>query len=80
MIQAADLEQMNLEEQLQAMELLSAWLSRRPNAVPSPDWHVTFLPNGWPRLSAAKRRLISVRRVAAEELGLPQSVRPGERG
>ena len=43
MIQAADIEQMSLEEQLQAMELLWASLSRRPDTVPSPDWHANVL-------------------------------------
>jgi hypothetical protein len=39
MMQAADIEQMSLEERLQAMELLWASLARTPDAVPSPDWH-----------------------------------------
>ncbi len=39
MIRAADIEQMSLEERLQAMELLWASLAREPHAVPSPDWH-----------------------------------------
>jgi hypothetical protein len=39
MIQAADIEQMSLEERLQTMELLWASLARTPEAVPCPDWH-----------------------------------------
>lgn len=39
MIQAAEIEQMSLEERLQTMELLWASLARTPEAVPSPDWH-----------------------------------------
>ncbi len=43
MIQAADIEQMGVEEQLQAVELLWASLVRRPNAVLSPEWHGNVL-------------------------------------
>jgi len=38
-ISADDVERMDLEERLRAMELLWDSLSRTPAAVPSPDWH-----------------------------------------
>jgi len=43
MIQAADIEQMSVEERLQTMELLWASLARTPDAVPSPHWHEEVL-------------------------------------
>jgi putative addiction module component (TIGR02574 family) len=62
MIQAADIEQMSLEEQLQAMELLWDSLSRRPNAVPSPDWHGDILAE----------RMAEIERGEGEFLSIPQ--------
>ena len=62
MIQAADIEQMSLEEQLQAMELLWASLSRTPNAVPSPDWHGEVLA----------ARIAKIERGEGEFLTIPQ--------
>ena len=62
MIQAADIDQMSLEEQLQAMELLWASLSRRPNAVPSPDWHGDILAE----------RMAKIERGEGEFLSIPQ--------
>jgi hypothetical protein len=62
MIQAADIEQMSLEEQLQAMELLWASLSRTPNAVPSPDWHGDILAE----------RMAKIERGEGEFLSIPQ--------
>jgi Putative addiction module component len=52
MIQAADIEQMNVEEKLQAMELLWASLVRTPDSVPSPEWHREVLEG---RLAKVKR-------------------------
>jgi Putative addiction module component len=52
MIQAADIEQMSLEERLQTMDLLWASLARTPDAVPSPDWHGEVLAT---RLAKVKR-------------------------
>jgi len=43
MIQAAEIEQMSLEERLHTMELLWASLARTPDAVPSPSWHEEVL-------------------------------------
>jgi len=62
MIQAADIEQMSLEEQLQAMELLCSSLSRTPNAVPSPDWHGDILAE----------RMAKIERGEGEFLSIPQ--------
>ena len=62
MIKAADIQQMSLEEQLQAMELLWASLSRKPNAVPSPDWHGDVLAE----------RMAKIERGEGEFLSMPQ--------
>jgi hypothetical protein len=62
MIQAADIQQMSLEEQLQAMELLWASLSRTPNALPSPDWHGDILAE----------RMAKIERGEGEFLSIPQ--------
>jgi hypothetical protein len=62
MIQAADIEQMSLEEQLHAMELLWSSLSRTPNAVPSPDWHGDILAE----------RMAKIERGEGEFLSIPQ--------
>jgi hypothetical protein len=62
MIQAADIQQMSLEEQLQAMELIWASLSRTPNAVPSPDWHGDILAE----------RMAKIERGEGEFLSIPQ--------
>ena len=52
MIQAAEIEQMSLEERLQTLELLWASLARTPDAVPSPDWHGEVLA---PRLAKVEQ-------------------------
>jgi hypothetical protein len=39
----AELEKLSLEEKLQAMERLWDELSRRPEAVPMPQWHQDLL-------------------------------------
>ena len=62
MIQAADIEQMSLEERLQTLELLWASLARTPDAVPSPDWHGEVLAT----------RLAKVGRGEGEFLSIPQ--------
>ena len=62
MIQAADIEQMSLEERLQAMELLWASLARIPDTVPSPDWHREVLA----------ARVAKVERGEGEFLTIPQ--------
>jgi putative addiction module component (TIGR02574 family) len=62
MIEAADIEQMSLEERLQAMELLWASLARTPDAVSSPDWHGQVLA----------ARLAKIDRGEGEFLTIPQ--------
>jgi hypothetical protein len=62
MIQAADIEQMSLEERLQTLELLWASLARTPDAVPSPDWHGEVLAT----------RVAKVERGEGELLSIPQ--------
>lgn len=62
MIQAADIEQMSLEERLQTMELLWASLARTPDAVPSPDWHGEVLA----------ARVAKAQRGEGEFLTIPQ--------
>ena len=60
MIQAADIEQMSLEEQLQAMELLWASLSRTPNAVPSPDWHGDVLAERMAKIERGEGKFLTI--------------------
>jgi len=60
MIQAADIEQMSLEEQLQAMELLWSSLSRTPNAVPSPDWHGDILAERMAKIERGEGKFLSI--------------------
>ena len=62
MIQAADIEQMSLEERLQTLELLWASLALTPDAVPSPEWHGEVLAT----------RLAKVERGEGEFLTLDQ--------
>ena len=62
MIQAAEVEQMSLEERLQAMELLWASLVRTPDAVASPGWHEQVVAT----------RLAKVERGKGEFLTIPQ--------
>lgn len=62
MIQAADIERMDLEERLQTMELLWASLARTPEAVPSPDWHKEVIAT----------RLAKIERGAGEFLTIAQ--------
>ena len=62
MIQAADIEQMSLEERLQTMELLWVSLARTPDAVPFPYWHGEVLA----------ARLAKIERGEGEFLTIPQ--------
>ena len=62
MIQAAEIEQMSLEERLQTMELLWVSLALTPDAVPSPDWHGDVLA----------ARLAKIERGEGEFLTIPQ--------
>jgi hypothetical protein len=72
MIQAADIEQMSLEEQLRAMELLWASLSRRPNAVPSPDWHGDVLAERMAKVERGEGEFLSMQQLK-ERLQKPPS-------
>jgi hypothetical protein len=72
MIQAADIQQMSLEEQLQAMELLWASLSRTPNAVPSPDWHGDILAERLAKIERGEGEFLSMRQLK-ERLQKPAS-------
>ena len=72
MIQAADIEQMSLEEQLQAMELLWASLSRTPNAVPSPDWHGDVLAERMAKIERGEGEFLSIAQLR-ERLDKPAS-------
>ena len=62
MIQAAQIEKINLNERLWAMELLWASLARTPGAVPSPDWHGEVLAT----------RMAKIERGEAEFLTVPE--------
>jgi hypothetical protein len=72
MIQAADIEQMSLEEQLQAMELLWASLSRTPDAVPSPDWHGDILAERMAKMERGEGEFLSIPQLK-ERLQKPAS-------
>jgi hypothetical protein len=72
MIQAADIEQMSLEEQLQAMELLWASLSRTQNAVPSPDWHGDVLAERMAKIERGEGEFLSIAQLR-ERLDKPAS-------
>lgn len=65
MIQQADIEQMSLEERLQAMELLWASLARTPEAVPSPDWHGQVLAERLEKVKRGQGRFLSLAEVQA---------------
>ena len=57
MIQAAEIEQMSLEERLQAMELL--WTSLA-DAVPSPDWHGEVLATRMANIDRGEGEFLSI--------------------
>jgi hypothetical protein len=59
MIQAAEIEQMSLEERLQTMELLWVSLARTPDAVPSPDWHGKVLAARLARIERGKGEFLT---------------------
>ncbi len=65
MIQQADIEQMSLEERLQAMELLWASLARTPEAVPSPDWHGEVLAERLEKVQQGQGHFLSLAEVQA---------------
>ena len=72
MIQAADVEQMSLEERLQAMELLWASLSRTPDQVPSPTWHREVLAARLAKVERGEGEFLSIEQLK-ERLQKPTS-------
>ena len=65
MIQAADIEQMGLEERLQAMEMLWASLTHTPESVPSPDWHGTVLADRLAKIERGEGEFLTLDEVKA---------------
>lgn len=65
MIQAADIEQMGVEERLQAMELLWASLTRTPESVPSPEWHGQVLADRLAKIERGEGEFLTVAEVKA---------------
>ena len=63
MIQAAEIEQMSLEERLQTMELLWVSLTRTPEAVPSPDWHGRVLATRKAKIKRGEGEFLSISQV-----------------
>jgi hypothetical protein len=60
------LDQMTIADKLAAMESLWADLSRRPNDLPSPDWHRDVLLD-WRRLvEEGKLRFLGCEKAFAE--------------
>ncbi len=60
MLQPAEIDQMSLEERLQAMELLWASLSRDPQGVPSPAWHEEVLQSRLAKVERGEGEFLSV--------------------
>ncbi|MBI3877977.1 MAG: addiction module protein [Verrucomicrobia bacterium] len=65
MIQAADIDRMDVQERLQAMELLWASLSRTPEVVPSPDWHGAVLADRLAKIKRGEAQLLTLAEVKA---------------
>ena len=63
MIQAAEIEQMSLEERLQAMELLWASLVRAPDLVPSPDWHSEVVATRVAKIERGEGEFLTIRQL-----------------
>ncbi len=60
MIQAADIEQMSLEERLRVMELLWTSLSRTPEVVSSPEWHREVLEDRLANIERGEGEFLTV--------------------
>jgi hypothetical protein len=60
MIQATDIEQMEVEERLQMMELLWISLTRRPETVPSPDWHGIILAHRLAKIERGEGQFLTL--------------------
>ena len=63
MIQAAEIEQMSLEERLQVMELLWASLARTPDAVLSPDWHGEVLATRMAKIERGEGEFLTIKQL-----------------
>ena len=72
MIQVAEIEQMSLEERLQAMELLWDSLARTPDAMPSPDWHGEVLAMRMAKIERGEGEFLTIRQLK-ERLQKPAS-------
>jgi hypothetical protein len=68
MISAADVEQMGLEERLQAMELLWDSLTRTPDAVPSPEWHGDVLADRLAKIERGEGKFLTLAEAKARLL------------
>jgi hypothetical protein len=60
MIQAAEIEQMSLEERLQTMELLWASLARTSDSVPSPNWHGEVLATRMAKIERGEGEFLTI--------------------
>ncbi len=65
MIQAVAIEQMSLDERLQAMELLWSSLARSPEAVPSPDWHGEVIAERLAKIERGEGVFLSIAELKA---------------
>ena len=65
MIQAADIEAMDVEERLEAMELLWASLTRTPELVPFPEWHGTVLADRLAKVARGEGEFLTLAEVKA---------------
>ena len=63
MIQAADIEQLSLEERFQAMELLWASIVRTPDAVQSPSWHGDVLASRLAKIERGEGEFLTMARL-----------------
>ena len=66
MIQAADIEQMSLEERLRVMELLWTSLVRTPESVPSPAWHDEVLAERLAKIERGQGEFLTIAEVKAQ--------------
>jgi len=64
-IEAADIEQMSLQERLQAMELLWSSLTRTPEVVPSPDWHGGVISSRLAKIERGEGEFLSIDELKA---------------
>ena len=63
MIDAAQIEQMNLAERLQTMELLWKAISNFPEQVTSPAWHGEVLAERKARIKSGEAKFLSIDQV-----------------